>query len=203
MARHARRHGNPHRDGLAVQVGAVAGVVFDGVAEGVAQIERGAEAGLSLVVSHDRSLILTTSLNGFADRLGMSRRQRSHVLFLPLEEGGVADETVLDDFRHARGVLAFGQSVQRVHVDQDAARLVKRADHVLALGVVHRRLPADGRVDHGHERRRDLNEVDASLIHRRGEADEVADDAASQSDEARTPVQRVLQRKVHDLLQVV
>ncbi len=95
----------------------------------------------------------------------------------------VADRAVLDHFREARGELARRQRAQAIGVDQHGARLVERADHVLAERVVDAGLAAHRRVDLREQRRRHLHERHAALVDRRRESRDVADDAAAQRDQ--------------------
>ena len=74
-----------------------------------------------------------------------------------------------------------GQRLQRARVRDHAARLMERADHVLAVRMIDAGLAADGRVDLRQQRRRHLDVVDAALIAGGREAGHVADDAAAQS----------------------
>ena len=90
---------------------------------------------------------------------------------------------VLDDLGEPGGELALGQRRERVGVREHHARLVEGADHVLAERMVDRGLAADRGVDLREQRRRDLDERHAALIDGRGEAGEVADDAAAQRDD--------------------
>ena len=89
----------------------------------------------------------------------------------------------------ARGQLPVGQRVERVGVDQHAARLVERANHVLAQRVVDAGLAAHRGVDLGHDGGGHLDEVHAALVGRRRKASHVAYHAAAQRDERRVAVQ--------------
>ena len=89
-------------------------------------------------------------------------------------------ERVLGHLAQPGAVLAFGEGREEVEVGDDADRLVERPDQVLALGQVHGRLPADRGVDHREQRRRDLHQCDAAVVHGGGEAGGVADDAATE-----------------------
>ncbi len=67
-------------------------------------------------------------------------------------------------------------------VGEHRDRLVERADQVLALGQVDPGLAADRGVDHRQQRGRHLHHVDATVVHRGGEAGGVADHPAAQRD---------------------
>ena len=83
---------------------------------------------------------------------------------------GVADRAVLDHFGEPGAQLAVGQRRQAIGVDQHGARLVERADHVLAERMVDAGLAADRRVDLREQRGRHLHERHAALVDRGGEA---------------------------------
>ena len=78
-----------------------------------------------------------------------------------------------------------GSVRQAVGVDEHGARLVERADHVLAQRMVDAGLAADGRVDLREQRRRHLDERHAALIDSGCEAGDVTHDAAAEGDDHR------------------
>src|ERR1019366_474474 len=80
----------------------------------------------------------------------------------------------------------------------DGARLVERADEVLADGMVEAGLAADRRVDHGEQRGRHLNEAPSAEQARRRKAPEVSDDAAARRDDDRVPIDAPSERGVPD-----
>ena len=61
---------------------------------------------------------------------------------------------------------------------------MKRADQILAEGMVHAHLAADGAVDLREQGRRHLDQLDAAQVRRGDEARHVADDAAADGDDA-------------------
>src|SRR5690606_20162960 len=73
--------------------------------------------------------------------------------------------------------------------------------HVLGARVIHRRLAPDRRVDLGEQGRRNLNEIDAPLVARRGEAGDIADDAAPERDEAGVAMELGVDELVEDAAQ--
>ena len=80
------------------------------------------------------------------------------------------------------------------------AGLVERTDEVLALGEVDAGLAADRGVDHREQRRRDLHDVDAAVVHRRREARGVADDTAAERDDRIRAQQPPLREATRQLL---
>ena len=68
---------------------------LQGVAEGVAQVEQGALAGLTLIFGDDGGLGLAALQHGLAPRRGVPLDHGGTVLFQPGEEGGIVDQAVL------------------------------------------------------------------------------------------------------------
>ena len=94
-----------------------------------------------------------------------------------------------------------GSVPRQSRVDQHGARLVERADHVLAERMVDAGLAADGRVDLREQRRRHLHEGHAALVDRGRESGEVADDAAAERDQHRRALRAHLEEAGQDVLQ--
>jgi hypothetical protein len=146
----SRRHFHGHRHArghcFAMQPVAVARRGLDRMSEGVAEIQDGAQTLLALVVSDHVRLDLAGAPDCVDHRRIVARDQALDVRFDPLQERRVADEAVLDDFRQACAVFARRQCLQRAGIGEDAARLVKRADHVLAARMIDTGLAADRRI---------------------------------------------------------
>ena len=126
---------------------------------------------------------------------------RFHVLLEPEQERLVQNQAVLDDFRHARRELPLRQARERVCIREHRDRLMKRADHVFRLRVVHRRLAAHRGIDLRQQRRGDLHKRDSTLVAGRREAGEVADHAAAQGDQAGVPAESLRDQAVDDRAQ--
>ena len=77
-----------------------------------------------------------------------------------------------------------GSVAECVRVREHRGGLMERADHVLAAGMVHAGLAADGGIHLRQQRGRHLHERDAALVAGRREAGHVADDAAAQRHDA-------------------
>ena len=140
-------------------------------------------SGLALVAAHDLGLDLDRAREHGHERGLLEREQRLGVALERREQLGVPDRGLLDHLGEAGRALARRQRAQRLDVDRHEARLVERADQVLALAQVHARLAADARVDHREQRRRHLDERDPAQIGRRREAGEIAHHAAAERDE--------------------
>src|SRR5262249_60297120 len=93
------------------------------------------------------------------------------------------DAAVLDDLRETGDELATRQRRQRIDVGKDEARLVERADQVLASRVVDARLAADGSIHLRQQRGGEVDDRQATQQRGRGEAAEVTDDAATERDQ--------------------
>ena len=91
-----------------------------------------------------------------------------------------------------------GSVRQHVDVGEHAARLVERADQVLALRVVHRGLAADRGVDLRQQRGGHLHDREAAQQRGGREAAEVADDAAAERDERRPALDARLEQAIVD-----
>ena len=125
-----------------MQQRAVAGFRFQRVRKGVPEIQQCAFAVLVFVTRHDSGLVSTTARDRFTERRGVTSIQCVDVLFEPDEEAGIAYRAVFDDFGKPCAVFARRQCGQGVRIDHDGARLMERADQVLAGGEVHAGLAA-------------------------------------------------------------
>jgi hypothetical protein len=104
-------------------------------------------------------------------------------------ERAAGEQLGLDPFGLALAPLAFRQGAEQRLVDHDPRRPVERADEVLALRDVDRRLAADGGVDLPDERRRDRDPRNAAEVDRSGETGEVGERAAAERDDRPRPVE--------------
>ena len=101
---------------------------------------------------------------------------------IELEDLGRPDESGLDDLGVSGDQLVARERVEQVEVAHHGAGRPERSDEVLALGRVHARLAADGRVDHAEHGRRHLHDLDAAQPGRRHEAGEVGDRSPAEAD---------------------
>ncbi len=166
------------------------------MAEGVAEIEQRALAVFALVGGDDRRLGGTAPAHRLLPHRRIAGDERGCLGLEPVEEAAVADKPVFHHLGIARKQLAPRQGRERVDIGNHQHRLVKGADQVLALRRVDRRLAADGAVDLGEQRRRHLHQIEAAQQGRRGEAGEIADDAAAQRHDRR----RALDAQRQDVL---
>ena len=172
-----------HRHAFAVFPALVGGERFERVAEGVAEVEQRALAAFAFVCGDDGGFGRTAAGDHGLQCRRVVRGDGGAVFFEPGEEVGAVDEAVFDDFGHACGEFARRQGSEGGGVDEDGLRLVKRADEVFALRVVHPGFAADGGIDLRQQGGWDLQAGDAALVAGGGEACDVADDAAAESDD--------------------
>ncbi len=127
--RHADRHAPRH--GRAAPV--VAGSGLQRVAEGVAEIEQRAVAGLVLVARDDVGLGRRSWWRSPRCAPGRRRTRRASSRSSQAKNGGVVDQPVFGDLGIAGAELAQRQRVEHVGVGEHQARLVEGADQVLAV----------------------------------------------------------------------
>ena len=168
------RRGHAKADRFTVEVAAVAGGVFYGVANRVAEVEQSAHSEfLKLIFRDDRSFDLFVSCDQGLKVAGNGFRQR-------VEHCRVADHRVLDDFGDPFVKFAPRQSGERRGVGDDQHGLVKASDEILAVARIDAGLPANCAIDLGDDGCRNLDVRDAAVIDSRREAGQVAHDAAPQ-----------------------
>ena len=182
----------PIADRLAVQPLAVAGRRLDRVAEGVAEVQQRA---LARARARRAATIRGLDLAGAADRMRQrlrhpARAARATLASSQSKNAGVARcspylMTSASPARSSRGGSVPSVSVSAI----TAARLVERADQVLAARVIDAGLAADRGIDLREQRRRHLHEVDAALVAGGREPGHVADHAAAERDHAGVAVQ--------------
>ena len=154
---------------------------FQRMAEGMAEIEQCAFAGLALVARHDRGLGPAGRRDGVLAR-GAAGKDIGLIGFQPREESFVAEHAVFGDLGIAGAKLARRQRVEHRGIGHHQHRLVKRAEQVLAVRRIDSSLAADRRIDLRQQRGRHLDEINAAAQDRRGKACEIADHAAAERD---------------------
>ena len=172
----------PHATASPCRKRDVAGLGFERVAEGVAEIQDAAQVAFALVAGDHLAFIRTESAMMRSTASGVRASTSSLCSHQECEELGVADDAGLDDFVEAGAVLAVGQGVEHGRVDEDGERLVEAADQVLAADEVHAGLAADRGVHLGEQGGRDLEHGNAAHEDGGQEAGHVVDDAAAESD---------------------
>src|SRR5574340_1149945 len=169
--------------------------------EGMAKIQQRALALFAFVFGDDGRLDFAGARDGVQAGVGIQVEQRLDVRLQPHEEILVADERGLDDFREPGAEFARRQGLEGVDVGDHRERLVKRADHVLAVTVVDAGLAADGGVHLREQRGGHLEIVDAALVAGSGKAGEAADHAAAERDQHGIAAEMMLQERAEDEVQ--
>ena len=89
---------------------------------------------------------------------------------------------MLDDLGQSGRQFTRWQGMQGGCIGDHGLRLIERADHVLAEGMIDTGLAAHRRVDLRQQRGRDLHERDAAHVGCCSEAGQIADDATTECD---------------------
>jgi len=134
----------------------VVGGGFDGVADGVAEVQDHAEARLLFVFADDVGFDADRGGYYFRERFGVSVlfcvacvQAGFGVLFHEAEEFCVVDDACLDGFLQAGAEFGGGEGAEKVGVGEDGLWVVEAADEVFAGCEVDAGFAADGGVDLG------------------------------------------------------
>ena len=112
--------------------------------------------------------------------LGITSFQGVHVGVNPIKKCHVSDRAVFDNFGQSSTEFAIWQSFQNTQIAHYPLRLVKRANHVLAHGVIDGRFAAHGRIDLRQQRCGHLNKGHASHETGGSKARHIADNTTAQ-----------------------
>ncbi len=156
---------------------------------------------LPLVGAHHAGLEGAGAQHRLRLRRAVAGDQGGAVRLAPREEPGVADQPRLGDLGIAGPQLARRQGGEGGGVGQHCARLVERADQVLALARIDPGLAAHGAVHLGEQRGRHLHERQAAQRGGGREAGEVAHHAAAERDHRGLPLHPRFQHPVDHVLQ--
>lgn len=177
----------PEADGFAMQEFAIGQGGFDAMADGVTQIEEGADAeGFFFVFFDDAGFDGDVGGDDVGEAVDGAEGE-AEVDFIGqlaqgVEHAGFADGGVLDHFGHAFADESRGEGGEGGGVDEDEPGLVEGADEVFAAGDVDCGLAAHGAIDLGHDAGGYLHEGDAAVVDAGDEACHVAHDTAAQGD---------------------
>ena len=169
--------------GFAVEELLVAGGGFDGVADGVAEVEDHAEAVLFFVLTDDIGFDADGGGYDFGEGGGVAGEDEAGILLHVGEEAWVVDDAGLDGLLEAGAEFGGGQGAEKVGVGEDGEGMVEASDEVLAGGEVGSGFAAEGGVDLGEEGGGDLNVWDAAHVDGGEESGEVADNATTEGEE--------------------
>ena len=91
-----------------MQIFAVVGDGFEGVADGVAEVQDGPQAALGLVLPYDLGLDFAAAGDDRCQRARFAAEQVGQVALQVLEQPGIADDAVFDHLGQAGPKLALG-----------------------------------------------------------------------------------------------
>lgn len=177
FANHADGHG------FAVQQGGVGfeGQAFDGMADGMPEVEGFADAFFPGVFFHDALFDEQGRQDGRAPVDAVQGADPADLF--PLN--GIGDEAVFDGLGEAAADFPGRQGAEEGRVDENREGVLKKADAVFELKKIDAQLSADGGVQLGQQGGGDLDEADAALEGGCAEAAHVADHAAAEVDQQR------------------
>jgi len=166
----------------------VVGGGFDGVADGVAEVEDHAEAGFFFVFADDIGFDADAGGDDAGESGGFACEDGFGVLLHVAEELCIVDDAGFDGFLQACVEFGGGKSAEKIYVGEDSLRMVEAADEIFSCGEIDSGFSADGGVDLRQERRRDLDVADAPHVNGSEEAGDVAEDSATEGEEERVAV---------------
>ena len=183
-------------DGFTVQIRFIVRRRLDRMAEGMAEIQDGADVAFAFVARHHGRLDGAGSADGMRQRLRIAARQADNMDFQPVEQQRIPDAAVLDDLRESGAQFPIRQCLQRIRVGHHRQWLIEGPDEVLAARMVDAGLAAHGGIDLRQQRGRNLHIAHAALVARGGEAGDVAHHPAAQGKHGGIPVQFRLDQSV-------
>ncbi len=172
-------------DGFTVEDFSVGEGGFDAVADGVAEVEKGADVlGFPFVFFDDARFDGDVACDEVGEFFDGGEGESDGDFGADVAEfgqhGGVADGCVFDDFCHAFREGPGGHGDEGGGVDDDEGGLVEGADEVFAFGDVDGGFSSGGAVGLGDDGRRDLHEGYAAIVDGGDESGEVSDDASAE-----------------------
>src|SRR6476620_12060992 len=105
---------------------------------------------------------------------------------------------MLHDFGPSLGQFALRKGAQKLRIGQDERRLIKRADHILAGGMVDSGLAADRAVDQCQQAGRDLHDADSAEHDRRSKPGQIADHPTAERDHDIVALDSALEHRTND-----
>jgi hypothetical protein len=170
-------------DGFAMEESAVVESGFEGVGEGVAEVEEHAFAGFVFVAGNDGGFDADGGENDALQESRIAMGDRSQVAGEEREQGGIADEGALDTFGEAGAEFSRGESGEGGGVGEDGARRMDAAEEIFSFGKIDAGLATDGGVNLREECSGEGYVVHAALIDGGEKSGEVGDDASAECDQ--------------------
>ena len=162
----------------------------------MAQIEQRPFACFALITCHHLGFMRTGLMHRLRQQGFIPLHQPFGMLLQPAEEGLVTDQTVFNDFRHARRHFARRQGIQRIQIGQHQFGLIKRTNHVLAQRMVDSGLAAYRGIHLREQGGRHLNKGGPALIAGCGKTDQISNDAPAQRNERGATLAAVRQQGI-------
>ena len=175
-------------DGFAVLIASVPGDAFEGVREGMAEIEDFTEPGFAFIAADDTGLDYDVARNEQVESSTIATQDFLHRLFEHGEHRSIGDDGMLDDLGEAAAKFAVRKSAQQFRIGEDEARRIERADEVFPFGEINSRLATNGTIHLGDERGRHVYQGDATQINGGDEPGDVSDDSAADCNKERFAV---------------
>ena len=97
-------------DGFAVKIFSVFGNGLEAVADGVAEVQYGAQTGFFFILTNDFSFDLAAARDDGCKSGGVLLQQLGQFALETSEEFGIVNDAVFDDLRKASAKLSLGQS---------------------------------------------------------------------------------------------
>ncbi len=156
------------------------------MADRVPEVQRRAPAALVRIFGDDASF----HGDGALELVDPAERRPRQILSPQLR---VVDDAVLDRLGQAGAHLGGRQGRERQRIRHDQGRRMESADQILALRQIDPGFATQARVNHGEQRRRDVDPAQAAHVSRRREASHVADHAAADRHDQAAPVETQLE----------
>jgi len=187
-------------DRFAVEELSVGDGSLDGVADGVAEVEKGARSrGLVFVFFHDAGFDRDVS----SEEIGVGCLIARVECFEGVEHGRVADGSMLDDFGITFAVNPVGKGGEGVGVDDDEAGLMEGPHEVLSFRSVDPSFSSDRRIDLGDDGGGNLDDRDAAVEDGGDKAGEVSHDASAKGDDEGFAIVVVLDEGAAEVIHVI
>ena len=164
-------------DGFAMGEAGVRARSLEPMANGVAEVEQDAVAGLTLVPRDDVGLHADGAEDHFPNEVEVPREDTFTLAVDELEEGKVGNGGRLDDLGEAGDVGPRRLGPDAGGVDEHGRGLVEGADGILGDPEVDAGLPPNGRIHHREQGRGHGDPADASKEEGRGKPGNIGDDA--------------------------
>ena len=122
---------------------AVALDTLNGMTKSMAKVEVRTHAAFPLILRDNGRFDAATALNGISEGVAIARFKFPNMTDQPFEKLGVSNQAILNDLSQPLLRTLSLEAFARCPNRSAPGRLMKRADKILAHGMVHTRLAAD------------------------------------------------------------